>query len=167
MNWLDIVLAALVVAGFIKGYRDGFIRQVVFFFAWIAAIYLCSKVAINLRSYVISIDLFPENSVTVVSFILAFVIIAGVIILAGWIVHKMISATPLSLLNHIAGALLGCIVTLLLISLALNVMKGLDSRSAFISQETKEDSRFYYYCVELIPAIYPLDFFIGKGEIEE
>ena len=167
MNWLDIVLAVLAVAGFIKGYSDGFIRQVVFFFALIAAIYLCSKVAVNLREYLISINVFPENSVTLLSYILAFIMIAGIIILAGWIMHKMISVTPLSLLNHLAGALLGLIVTVLLISLTLNVMEGLDRRSAFISQEIKEDSMFYYYCVEFVPAIYPFDLFIWRREIEE
>ena len=160
-------MAALVVAGFIKGYCDGFIRQVVFFFALIAAIYLCSKVAINLREYLISVDLFPENSVTIVSFILAFIMIAGIIILAGRIIHKMISATPLSLLNHLAGALLGLVVTVLLVSLTLNVMERLDRRSVFISQEIKEDSQFYYYCVDIVPAFYPFDLFIWRGEIEE
>ena len=168
MNWLDIVLAVLVIAGFIKGYVDGFIRQVVFFFALIAAIYLCSKVAISLRGYLISLDLFPENSITIVSFILAFILIAGIIIMAGWIMHKMINATPLSILNHLAGALLGLIVTVLLVSLTLNVVEGLDRRSALISRETKVESRFYFYFKDLIPAIYPSDLFIWhEEEVEE
>jgi len=167
MNWLDIVLAVLAGAGLIKGYSDGFIRQVVFFFALITAIYLCSKVAVNLREYLLSIDVLPENSVTFLSYILAFIMIAGIITLAGWIMHKMISATPLSLLNHLAGALLGLVVSILLISLTLNVIEGLDRRSAFISRETKAESRFYFYCIELVPAIYPLDLFIGKEEVEE
>ena len=167
MNWLDIVLAVLVIAGFIKGYSDGFIRQSVFFLALIAAIYLCSKVAINIREYLLSIDLFPENSVTVISYVLAFGMIAGIIILSGWIIHKMISVTPISLLNHLTGALLGLIVSILLISLTLNIMEGLDRRSAFISRETKVESRFYFYCIELVPAIYPFDLFIWKEDVEE
>jgi len=159
MNWLDIVLAVLVSAGLIKGYSDGFIRQIVFFLALIAAIFLCSKVAINLRVYLISTDLFPENSVTIVSFILAFIMIAGIIILAGWIIHKMISVTPLSILNHLAGALLGLMVSILLISLTLNVLEGLDRRSVFIPEETKVESRFYFYIKGLVPAMYPIELF--------
>lgn len=164
MNWLDIVLIVLVIAGFIKGYSDGFIRQVVFFLALIAAIYLCSQVAMKLREYLISIDLFPENTITIASFILAFIMIAGIIILAGWIIHKMISATPLSLPNHLVGALLGLIVTALLISLTLNVLEGLDRRSALLSQETKAESRFYFYFKDLVHTAYPVDLFIWNEE---
>ncbi|MDR0795616.1 MAG: CvpA family protein [Tannerella sp.] len=168
MNWLDIVLVVLIVAGFVKGYTDGFIRQVVFFFALIAAIYLCSKGAVNLRGYVVQTGWFPEETITLVSSILAFIMIAGIITLAGWIIHKMISATPLSLFNHIAGALLGLVVTMLILSLTLNVLEVLDRRSALISPEMKVESRFYFYFKDLVPAIYPADLFIWhEEEVEE
>jgi len=164
MNWLDIVCIVLVIAGFIKGYTDGFIRQIVFFFALIAGIFLCTKVSVNLRDYIISVDLFPENTISLLSYIFAFCLIAGVIMLAGWIIHKMISVTPLSLLNQLAGALLGLVVTVLLISLTLNVIEGVDRRSAIISTETKVESRYYLYFRDLIPSIYPFDFFSWNEE---
>jgi membrane protein required for colicin V production len=164
MSWLDIILPVLVVAGFIKGYKDGFIRQIVFFFALIAAIYLCSKVAVTVREYLSRTDWFTEFTVNVLSYILAFIMIVAIITLAGWIIHKMISVTPLSLFNHLAGAAFGLIVTMLLLSLTLNLIEGLDHRSALISQETKAKSRFYYYVRDLIPVIYPVDLFISKEE---
>ena len=164
MNWLDIVLVILVIAGFFKGYKDGFIRQIVFFFALIAAIYLCSKVAINVRIFLIQTDWFPESSVTLFSFILAFIMISGIITFAGWIVHKMISATPLGLFNQLAGAAFGLIITILLLSLILNIIEGLDNRSSLISQKTKAESRFYYYVRDIIPEIYPIDLFILQQE---
>jgi len=166
MNWLDIVLIILVVAGLIKGYKDGFIRQIVFFVALISAIYLCSKVAVNLRIYVIQSDWFPEQSTTIISYILAFIMIAGIISCVGWIIHKMISVTPLSLLNHLTGAILGLIVSMLILSLTLNVMDGVDRRSALISRETKEESLLYYYFRELIPTLNPIDLFIWEAEEE-
>jgi len=168
MNWLDIVLIVLVVAGFIKGYKDGFIRQIVFFFALIAAIYLCSKVALSLKEYVLQTNWFPDDhSVTIASNILAFIMIMGVITMAGWIIHKMIDATPLSLFNHLAGATLGLIGTILLLSLTLNIIAVLDSQSKLIPQETKTESRFYYYVKDIIPGIYPLDLLIlHKNETE-
>ena len=167
MNWLDIVLVALVIAGIIKGFVDGFIRQIVFFLALIAAIYLCSRVALSLRIYVVQADWFPEPSATIISYILAFTMIAGIITFAGWIIHKMISVTPLSLINQLAGALLGLIVSILLLSLTFNVMEGLDRSSAIISRETKEESQFYLYVKEIVPAIYPFDFFTWNEEEEE
>ena len=164
MCWLDIVLVILVAAGFIKGFKDGFIRQIVFFFALIAAIYLCSKVAINMRAFLILKDWFPESTVTLFSYILAFIMISGIITLAGWIIHKMISATPLGLFNKIAGAAFGLIVTMLLLSLTLNIIEVFDDRSSLIPQETKSESRFYYHIRDIIPGIYPIDLFILKEE---
>jgi membrane protein required for colicin V production len=167
MNWLDIVLICLAIAGFIKGYSDGFIRQIVFFLALIAAIYLCSNIAVNVRDYVIQTGWFTEPVITYISYILAFILIVGIITLAGWIIHKMISVTPLSLLNHLAGAVLGLIITMLFVSLALNIMEGLDRRSTIISPETKAESRFYVYVKDIVPNIYPLDLFIFDKEEEE
>ena len=162
MNWLDIVLIVFVMAGFFKGYKDGFIRQIVFFFALIAAIYLCSKVAATLREYVLQTNWFQhEHGVTFASIILAFIMIVGVITMAGWIIHKMIDVTPLGLFNHLAGAALGLVGTMLLLSLTLNIMAVLDSRSTLIPQETKADSRFYFYVKNIIPGIYMLDLFIS------
>ncbi|MDR0794548.1 MAG: CvpA family protein [Tannerella sp.] len=167
MNWLDIALFCLAIAGIIKGFCDGFVRQIVFFLALIAAIYLCSHIAINVREYVIQTRWFSEPVITYVSYILAFILITGVITLVGWIIHKMISVTPLSLLNQLAGAGLGLVITLLFISLTLNIMEGLDRRSNLISRETKVESRFYFYVKDIIPSIYPLDLYIFDNEEEE
>ena len=165
MNWLDIVLVVLVAAGCVKGYMDGFVRQIVFFFALIAAIYLCSKVAVNVREYIGETNWFSESTAAILSYILAFIMIAGVVTFAGWIIHKMISATPLSLFNKLAGAAFGLIVTMLLLSLTLNIIEGIDHCSALISQETKAESRYYYYVRKLVPSIYPFDLFIPKEPV--
>ena len=166
MNWLDIVIVILVVAGVIKGYSDGFIRQIVFFFALIAAIYFCTQVAVNVRGYVIQTGVFPESTIMIVSYILAFLMIAGIIMLAGTLIHKMISVTPLSLLNHLAGATFGLIVTLLFLSLTLNIVEGIDRRASFIPVETKVESRYYFYVKDIIPSIYPVTLFIWEDEEE-
>ena len=167
MNWLDIVLIVLVVAGIIKGYKDGFIRQIVFFFALIAAIYLCSGVAINIREYMIQTGWFDASTVTILSYIFAFIMIAGIVTFAGWIVHKMISVTPLSLFNHLAGAAFGLIVTILLLSLTLNIIDGLDRRSALISQKVKAESHLYCIVKDIMLDIYPVDLFLDNKEEEK
>jgi Uncharacterized membrane protein, required for colicin V production len=167
MNWLDIVLIVVIVAGFIKGYRDGLIRQIVFFFALIAAIYLCSSVAVNMRIYMLQTDWFHESTVTILSYIFAFIMIAGIVTFAGWIIHKMISVTPLSILNHLAGALFGLIITILLLSLTLNFIDGFDRRSALISQKMKSDSHLYYIVKDIILEISPVNLFIIHEEVEK
>lgn len=160
-NWLDIVIICLVGTGFLKGWIDGFIRQMVALFALLAAIYLCAKVAVFIREYILQ-TWFPENTVAVVSYVIAFVCILMVVTLVGGWVHKVMDATPLSLVNHLAGAVFGAVVALFIVSLTLNLLEGVDRRSVILTQQTKIESRLYDCVKEAVPAIYPADLFVRR-----
>ncbi|MDO4704261.1 CvpA family protein [Tannerella sp.] len=164
MNWLDIVIICLVGAGFLKGWADGFIRQIVALLALLAAIYLCSKVAVFIREYILQTGWFPENSVTIISYVVAFVCILMIVTLVGGWIHKVMEATPLSLANHLAGAVFGTVIALFLVSLTLNLLEGVDRRSVILTQQTKVESRLYDYVKEAVPAIYPADLFVRKKD---
>ncbi|MDR1676124.1 MAG: CvpA family protein [Tannerella sp.] len=163
MNWLDFVLAGLAIAGLVKGWIDGLVRQVVSLIAFAAAIYLCSGVAESFRGYLLQKGWFAEQSVTVASYVLAFILIAGFILLAGWVIHRMISLTPFSLLNRLGGALFGLVITVFLLSLTLNLLDLLDRRSCVISHETKVESSIYFYVKDFAPTICPIELFIWKN----
>lgn len=163
MNWLDIVIVIAVAVGFFKGYSDGFIRQIVSLGALLAAIYLCSKVAVFLRGYILQTGWFAERSVTLVSYIAAFVLILGVIALAGGLVNKMMDATPLNIANHLVGGAFGAVIAIFILSLALNLIEGLDRHSFILSQETRVESKLFFPVKEIVPTIYPADIFVwGK-----
>ena len=159
MNWLDIVILCLAGAGLIKGLFDGMIKQVVALVALILGIYLSASAANWLRGYLIQLDWFPEQVVYPASFFLGFVLVVGVILLAGHIVHRLISATPLSIFNHIIGGFLGLLMMVLLMSFLLNVIELFDSNSALLSQEVKVESRFYYVIKNIIPTVLPGNLF--------
>lgn len=163
MNWLDIVIITLVGIGFLKGWADGFIRQIVALLALLAAIYFCSKVAVFIREYIIQTGWFPESSVTIVSYVAAFLLIIAAVLLVGRWVHKIMDATPLNFMNHLAGAVFGSAVALFLISFTLNLLEGIDRRSVILSQETKVESRFYYYAQGAVSALYPADLFVWNN----
>jgi membrane protein required for colicin V production len=155
MNWLDITLLCLAGIGFVKGLFDGVVKQVVSLIALVIGIFFCGKVAEWLKGYIIDLGWFPEQGVTIMSYILGFLLIVGVVLLAGEAVHRLIDVTPLSLANHVTGGVFGLLATILFISLVFNLIEVIDWSSTFISAETKVESRFYYAVKEIIPAIYP------------
>jgi len=159
MNWLDITLLCLAAIGLIKGLFDGVIKQVVSLIALVVAIFFCGKVAAWLRGYILSLEWFPEQGVTILSYILGFLLIVGVLLLAGEIVHKAVGVTPLSILNHLAGGLFGFLVMIVFISLLLNLLEIIDRGSVLIPLETKIESRFYNPVKQILPTIYPSDLF--------
>jgi membrane protein required for colicin V production len=159
MNWLDIVLLCLAAIGLVKGLFDGVVRQVASLIALVIAIFLCGKVAALLKGYILSLGWFPEQGVTILSYIVGFLLIMGIVLLAGFVMHKIIDVTPLSVLNHLAGGLFGLLLMVVFISLLLNLIEIIDRGSALISLETKVESRFYDPVKRIIPTIYPSGLF--------
>lgn len=154
MNWLDITLICLTGLGLVKGLFDGVIKQVVSLIAILVAIFFCGKVAMYLRGPLISLHWFTEQMLPPVSYIIAFLLIMGVFLLAGEIMHRVVGATPLSIINHLFGGILGLVIMLLLCSALINVFEMVDTRSVVIPGKTKNESRFYYWTKSLIPTIY-------------
>ena len=83
MNWLDITLLCLAGIGFVKGLFDGIIKQVVSLIALVIAIFFCGKAAAWLKGYILALGWFPEEGVTILSYIAGFLLIMGVFILSG------------------------------------------------------------------------------------
>ncbi len=159
MNWLDITLLCLAGIGFGKGLFDGFIKQVVSLIALVAAIFLCGEAAGWLRGYIVSLGWFPEQGVSVLSYVVGFILIMGVLTLAGVIVTKVIDATPLSVVNHLLGGALGLLLVMLFTSLSLNVLDFIDRSGVLISRETKVESRFFEPVRQIVPTLYPHNLF--------
>ena len=154
MNWLDITLLCLAGIGFVKGLFDGIIKQVVSLIALLVGIFFCTKAALWLRGYILALGWFPEQGVTVLSYGAGFLLIVGVILLAGEILTRVVGATPLSVLNHLAGGVLGLCFMMAFISLLLNGMEMIDKGSVLIPRGAKVESRFYNSVKEIIPTIY-------------
>lgn len=159
MNWLDIALMCLAAIGFVKGLFDGVVKQVVSLIALLAGIYFCAEAAGWVKGYILRTGWFPPEGVTVLSYVLGFLLIVGLLMLAGEVVHRVIGATPLGALNHIAGAFFGLLVVTLFTSLLLNVLEPVDRGGVWISRETKIESRLYYPVKEILPTIFPHNLF--------
>ena len=159
MNWLDITILCLCGVGLIKGLFDGMIIQVVALGALIIGFYLCSGAAGWLCGYLQQVSWFPPNAVFPLSYFLGFILIVGIILLAGNIVNHLISATPLSILNHLFGGFVGLVIMILVISFLFNMMEIIGNLSSLIPQEIKVESRFYNMIKDVIPTIFPGNLF--------
>ncbi|MDR2534295.1 MAG: CvpA family protein [Tannerellaceae bacterium] len=154
MNWLDIAILCLAGAGLVKGLLDGAIKQVVAFIALIAGILFCGRAANWLKAVMDGWGL-PEPGGIILSYILGFLLIVGMLVLVGEIMHRVIDVTPLSILNHLGGGLFGLLIMIVCLSLLFNILEIIDSRSTLISIESKVESRFYLFIQQIIPVIFP------------
>lgn len=162
MTWLDIVVLGLVGGGLVKGWHDGFVREVAVLGAVVAVIYCCSRVAHWLRALVLSAGWVSEGSVTFVSYIGAFVLIFATVRLAGrWIDH-WVDESALNIPNRLAGALCAASVALFISSFTLNFVEGIDRHGFLLTEETKSRSRTYPFIRETVPTLFSPKFFVWR-----
>ena len=142
-----------------KGLFDGIIKQVVSLIALVLAVIFCGKVALWLREYLLALDWLPAEGVTILSYVIGFVLIMGVFVLAGDLTTRVVGATPLSTINHLCGGVFGLLFIVVFTSLLLNVLESVDKGSVLIKQQAKIESRFYYDVKEIFPTLFPRNFF--------
>ncbi|MDR0542197.1 MAG: CvpA family protein [Dysgonamonadaceae bacterium] len=159
MNWLDLIIAACILVGLIKGLSDGFIKQLVSLAALILAVVFAGQIAVPVRSFllqhVVGNALSPQI-ITALCYIIAFVLIILAISLFGKIVDVAIKLTPAKPLNVLLGGLFGVFIWTLSLSVVFNLFAVFDSGSAVLSRHTQEKSLFYLPVKSILPTVYPV-----------
>ena len=159
MFWFDLVLLICLVAGIIKGLADGLVKQVIALFALVIAVYLSGFVAGLIRDFINrNFDIGDAGSPFVLSavyYMLAFVLILSGLLALGNLINKAINYTPIGIINRLFGAIFGGLITILCLSIVLNIFAVFDPDSAIIPKQMKEKSVHYNKVKDVFPKIYP------------
>lgn len=155
MNWFDLFVIVLLIIAFIRGYRKGLIMQLV----GLASIVLAAIFGGNLAAKILpwineTLNLSPGFA-GVLSFVIAFGIIASVISLIGVLLQKFIDVVFLSFFNRILGSVIAIGTMMVFLSIILNLVLMLDTNESFIKEEIKEESFFFERVEAVVPAIVP------------
>jgi len=158
MNWLDFAIIIVVAAGLLKGMFDGLVKQVVSLSSFILAIFLGGKLAKPLRDFLVKFDSITQvvspQIITAVCYISTFIVIIFIFNRLAKMLKKAMAGS-MSCLNHIAGSFLGCLFSLLLLSLLFNVLTVFDPASKTLKRQIKCESALYYKVESIIPLISP------------
>ena len=108
MNWLDIVIAIVLVIGIIIGVKAGLIKMVISLAGLILAIFLAGRFYVALADKITFIS--SDQAARVVAYIIIFIVVMLIAALVAWILTKLASAILLGWINHLAGAIIGLLV---------------------------------------------------------
>ncbi|MDR0422435.1 MAG: CvpA family protein [Proteiniphilum sp.] len=152
MNWFDLTAGLLLFIAFVCGYRKGLIMQL----AGLAIIVLAGIFGGSLAKIILPginrlVDLSPEVA-KVLSFILAFAVIAVVLSLTGRILERFINAVFLSFINRLLGAVTATGAMMIFLSITLHLVLILDINEQVINGKTKVES-FFFKRVEAVAPI--------------
>ena len=139
MNILDIILAAPLVVFIVLGWKRGLVREV----ATLAGVLLGIWAAVHLSQLVAELLGLEGESAVLIAFLVCFVGALVLTWLLGRLVEGLLKATKLSVVNHLAGALLGTLKALCILAVLLNSVVMLDHEQKLLKPELKEESMLY------------------------
>jgi len=153
MQVIDIVILVFAALMVILGFRKGFIISLATLIALVLGIYAAvyfSHFASELlkRWFDISSVYLP-----MISFTVTFLAVLIIILLIGKLIEKLVDVVGIGFLNHIAGAILGLVKTILILSVVFFLISIADTNKKVITTEAKEKSIFYQYIEPVFPAI--------------
>ena len=155
MNTFDIIIAALLVLGFVRGLFRGLFVEIASLVALIAGIYGAIHFSFYVGNILANYVSWEEQYITIVSFAITFGVIVLVIALLGKALTKMADFASLGLLNKILGGVFGTLKMALILSIVLLVFSKLNSTIPFISEEQQDDAILYQPVKNLAPTLFP------------
>lgn len=139
MTLLDILLAVPLAIFIFLGWKRGVVREA----ATLAGVLIGIWAAVHFSRLISSLLGLTGESAILIAF---FIIFVGTLVLAfllGRIADRVIKSLKMNLPNKIAGAALGMVKALCILSVLLNGIILIDKNETLISQETREESLLY------------------------
>ncbi len=164
MGVLDIILAALLLFGLVRGFMKGLFVEVASLVALVAGVYGAIHFSNFAASFLEGRFDWNKKTINITAFAITFVVIILAISLAGKALTKIADFAALGILNKLLGGVFGALKIGLILSVLLIVFDKMNKTIPFVDKADLEDSVLYKPVKSLAPMIFPS---IIKSEGEE
>lgn len=153
MNYIDIIIIAILALSVISGLVKGFVREA----ASLAALVLGIWGAIELSSFT-SGKLYEVFDISgqftgIAAFIITFAVIVVIIHFIGLLADKLVSAVSLGLFNRILGGVFGLLKSVFMLSVIFSILNAINARKQFLPKDETEQSVLYNTVSDIVPSI--------------
>jgi membrane protein required for colicin V production len=163
MNWIDFVILVLLVFGLVRGFTDGFVKELASLLALILGIWGAIKFSTFTAARLYDFFDMTGRYVGIVAFLITFIIIVIAIHFIGMLVDKIVDTLSLSFLNRLLGLVFGVFKTALILSVIFVVLNVINAKHHFLPKAV-EQSRLYYPIADIAPVLFPV---IGEGNFDK
>ena len=161
MNVFDIVIAALLIFGFVRGVMKGLFVEVASLAALIGGVYGAIHFSYFIGDFLKEAVSWDQEYVSLAAFAGTFITIIVTIALLGKMLTKLADFAALGVINKILGGVFGAIKIGLILSVVFIFFGKINDSIPFIEKKTLEESILYQPLKKVAPAIFPS---IIKGE---
>lgn len=156
MNYLDIILAILLLTGLVRGFIKGFIFEIAVFGALFLGTYAAFKLSWWLQPYVLKIGNFSPFTVNLLCSVLMFALVCVGLFFLAKLFTGLVNIAALGIFNKILGAVFGLVKYAFVTSVLLYFFNLLDVKNHYLSSDKKAESRLYYPILKMSPALLPM-----------
>lgn len=155
MNVFDIIIAALLLFGFVRGLMNGLFVEVASLVALIAGVYGAIHFSYFLGDFLKESVSWSEEYISLAAFAGTFVVIIIIIALLGKVLTKLADFASLGILNKILGGVFGALKIGLILSVVFIFFGKMNNTIPFIDKETLQESILYEPVKKIAPTIFP------------
>lgn len=140
MEILDLIILMPLIYGAYKGYKRGFIMSLFLLLAVVVGLYAAFHFTDVIVGYGKEHFSWKSNYIAPVTFLSLFLVVGAGIYFGGKVLESVIKLVKLSILNSLAGALLGLLQWTYFVGSLLLMLISFDQKESIISKETKQHS---------------------------
>ena len=165
MNYLDIIIAIILLLFGVKGYRKGLIIEVVTLLAFGVGIYGAMHFSDFTAGHLQDFMEINPKYLNTIAFVLTFILLViGVNLLGRWMT-SLVKAMNLNFWNKLGGAIFGVAKGLLICSTILLIFNNFQW-TGLIKEKVRQESLLYPYVEKTVPYLYK-GFDLVKGYAQE
>lgn len=153
MNYLDIIIAILLILFAIAGFRNGIIREAFSLVAFAVGIYGAMKLSDIVGKWLGNIINMSQEWMSVISFIIVFIALAFLVNWLGGLLAKLIESLNLGFVDKIGGIVFGAAKGFLLVGVCILLLDFFGLKSV-LNKETCEKSVLYKHSEKVAVWIY-------------
>lgn len=154
MNSFDIVIAALLLFGFIRGFSKGLFVELASLIALIAGVWGAMHFSYYAGDFLKENVTWEESYITITAFAITFIIIVIAIATIGKVFTKIADFAALGIINKLLGGVFAVLKYAFILSVILIVFDKLNKNLPLVSTETTESSILYEPIRDLAPLLF-------------
>ncbi|MCK5538990.1 MAG: CvpA family protein [Bacteroidales bacterium] len=166
MGTFDIIIAVILVFGFIRGIMKGLFVEVASLVSLIAGVYGAIHFSYFVGDFLKEHISWEERYITLLSFAITFGIIVFAIALLGKLFTKLADFAYLGWINKVLGGVFGALKLALILSVVIMIFDKFNDTIPFVNKEAKEQSILYEPVKKLAPMLFPNLIKNSSGEEE-
>lgn len=166
MGTFDIIIAVILVFGFIRGIMKGLFVEVASLVSLVAGVYGAIHFSFFVGDFLKERISWDEQYITLPSFAITFGIIVFAIAMLGKLFTKLADFAYLGWVNKALGGIFGALKLALILSVVIMIFDKFNDTIPFVNEEAKEQSILYEPIKKLVPTLFPSLIKIGSDEEE-